>query len=249
MPTLQLAGKLGANAFGGEVAGDTLAMDYLSDTIKATLHTNTWVPNVDTHELKADAANELTTANGYTALGQALANKTVSYNATGGVTTFSADDFSWTASGGTLDFRYVVFWDDTPTGDPLIGWMDVVGSSANLSIAATIRSPWTSPPRGSIPRRSRARKGGPVPLAYFGAASNPAAPTGTGITSPVAVTPPGSMAAGDLVVLWGFTKESRGVDGLGHRRADVEHPGRQPADRHQPRHRHLLVRLQRHVVG
>lgn len=134
MPPLQLVGKLGANAFGGEVAGDALAMDFLSDTIKATLHTTTWAPNVDTHELKADATNELTTANGYTAGGVTLANKTVSYNATGGVTTFSADDFSWAASGGALAFRYVVIWDDTPVGDPLIGYMDVVGSASNLTL-------------------------------------------------------------------------------------------------------------------
>lgn len=45
-----------------------------------------------------------------------------------------------------------------------------------------------------------------MPLSYFGAASNPASSPGTGATSPVAVTPPASMAAGDLVILWGFTK-------------------------------------------
>jgi hypothetical protein len=138
MPALQLVGKLGANAFGGEVAGDAAQMDFLSDTMKATLHTDTWVPNVDTNEVKADATNELTTANGYTAGGITLATKTVSYNATGGVTTFSADDFSWTAAGGAIAFRYVVLWDDTPTtpADPLLGYMDANGGAGNLSIAS-----------------------------------------------------------------------------------------------------------------
>jgi hypothetical protein len=134
MPALQLYGKLGANAFGGEIAGDAFQMDYLSDTIKATLHTTTYVPNIDTDEVKADATNELTTANGYTALGQALGTKTVSYNATGNVTTFSAADFSWTATGGSLVFRYVVFWDDTIASDPLIGVLDA-NAGSNLTLA------------------------------------------------------------------------------------------------------------------
>jgi hypothetical protein len=131
MPAFQLFGKLGANILGGELASDVGQMDYLSDAIRMTLHTTTYVPNIDTNEAFADATNELATANGYTANGIALANKTVSYNATGNVTTYSADDFSWTASGGSLVFRYVVCHDDTvavgPPAKPLIGVMDDTG--------------------------------------------------------------------------------------------------------------------------
>jgi hypothetical protein len=138
MATLQLFGKFGANVLGGEAAGDAGQMDFLSDVIKATLHTNTWVPNIDTNEAFADATNELTTANGYTANGITLANKTVVYNATGNVTTYSADDFSWTASGGSLVFRYVVFHDDTvatgPPVKPLIGYIDA-NAGGNLTLA------------------------------------------------------------------------------------------------------------------
>lgn len=129
MPALQLYGLLGTNVFGGEAGGDAGQMDFLTDTIKATLHTTTYAPNLDTNEVKADATNELGTANGYTAGGVTLGTKTVTYNATGNVTTLSAADFSWTASGGSLVFRYVVIWDDTPTtpADPLIGFMDDTG--------------------------------------------------------------------------------------------------------------------------
>lgn len=127
MPTFQMYGKFGANALGGEAGADAFQIDWISDTIKATLHTTTYVPNIDTNEVFADATNELATANGYTAGGVTLANKTVSYNATGNVSTFSADDFSWTASGGDLVFRYVVFWRDS-TVDPLIGFLDQTGS-------------------------------------------------------------------------------------------------------------------------
>jgi hypothetical protein len=131
MPAFQMYGKFGANVLGGEAAADVGQMDYLSDAIRMTLHTTTYAPNIDTNEAFADATNELGTANGYTANGIALANKTVSYNATGNVTTFSADDFSWTASGAGLTFRYTVGHDDTiavgPPIKPLIGFMDDTG--------------------------------------------------------------------------------------------------------------------------
>jgi hypothetical protein len=103
-------------------------MDLLSDTIKMTLHTATYTPNIDTHEAFADATNELSTANGYTANGVSLTTKTMTYNATGNVTTYSADDVSWTASGGSLVFQYAVLHDDTvstgPPIKPLIGYID-----------------------------------------------------------------------------------------------------------------------------
>ena len=126
MSTLQLYGKVGANFLGGEAGGDAFQMDYLSDTVKFTLHTATYSPNIDTNEVKADATNELGTANGYTALGIAIAGKSVSYNATGNVTTFDMDDttITWTASGGSLVFQYAVLWDDTIASDPLIGYID-----------------------------------------------------------------------------------------------------------------------------
>lgn len=130
MSTLQLYGKFGANVLGGEASGDAGQMDYLSDAIRFTLHTATYSPNIDTHEAFSDATNELSTANGYTANGIAAATKTVSYNATGNVTTFDMDDttITWTASGGTLTFQYAVIHDDTvatgPPVKPLIGYID-----------------------------------------------------------------------------------------------------------------------------
>lgn len=123
MATLQLYGKVGANFLGGEVAGDTFAIDFLSDTIKGTLHTTTYAPNIDTNEIFSDATNELTTANGYTAGGVTLGTKTVSYNSSGNITTFDCADYGWTASGGNLTYRYNVIWRDA-TDDVLIGYID-----------------------------------------------------------------------------------------------------------------------------
>ena len=134
MATVQLYGKFGVNVFGGEAAGD-VPMDFLSDTIQATLHTTTYVPNVDTDEAFASATNELPTANGYTAGGVVLGTKTAVYTAAGGISTFDCADFAWTASGGDLVFRYVVFWDNTTTApvDALIGYLDH-GVSGNFTL-------------------------------------------------------------------------------------------------------------------
>jgi hypothetical protein len=130
MSTFQLYGKVGANFLGGEASGDVGMTDYLTNTLRFTLHTATYTPNIDTNEAFADATNELSTANGYTANGIAIAGKTVVYNATGNITTFDMDDttVTWTASGGSLVFQYAVLHDDTvvtgPPAKPLIGYID-----------------------------------------------------------------------------------------------------------------------------
>jgi hypothetical protein len=143
MSTLQLVGKFSANVLGGEASGDVGMMDYLTDVIKCTLHTTTWVPNVDTNEAFADATNELGTANGYTANGITIAGKTVVYTAAGGITTFDMDDttVTWTASGAGLVFRWAVFHDDTvtvgPPIKPLLGYIDCdPGAAGNITIGA-----------------------------------------------------------------------------------------------------------------
>ena len=130
MSTLQLYGKFAANMLGGEASGDAGQMDYLSDSIRCTLHTVTYSPAIDTNEAFADATNELGTANGYTANGIAIGGKTVVYSAGGNITTFDMDDttVTWTASGAGLTFQYAVFHDDTvatgPPVKPLIGYID-----------------------------------------------------------------------------------------------------------------------------
>jgi hypothetical protein len=118
------------NMGGGDVAGDG-PMDLLSDSLKFTLHTSTYAPNQSTNEIKTDATNELTTAGGYTALGQALASKTFASSAL--VTTFDAADVTWTAT--TITHRYGVLWDDTPTApvDPLMMYVDNGGDVTTAS--------------------------------------------------------------------------------------------------------------------
>jgi hypothetical protein len=104
---------------GGTAGGDAGMMDYLSDTIKATLHTTTYVPAPTTDKAFATATNELSTANGYTNGGITIAGKTITAAAT---SIFDMDDttVTWTASGGSLVFQYVVFHDDSVAVGPPI---------------------------------------------------------------------------------------------------------------------------------
>ena len=118
------------NMAGGDASGDG-PMDLLSDSLKLTLHTSTYSPNQSTNETKTDATNELSTAGGYTALGQALASKT--YASSSLVTTFDAADVTWSAT--SITHRYAVLWDDTPTtpADPLILYIDNGGDVTTSS--------------------------------------------------------------------------------------------------------------------
>ncbi len=127
MSTLQLYRFFALDLAGGTAASDAGMMDYLSDTIKATLHTSTYVPAPTTDKAFATATNELSTANGYTNGGITIAGKTITAAAT---SIFDMDDttVTWTASGVSLVFQYVVFHDDSitvgPPIKPLIGYID-----------------------------------------------------------------------------------------------------------------------------
>ena len=126
----KLYGKFPENLGGGNNIGDS-PMDLLSDSLRLTLHANTYTPNQNTDELKATATGELTTTGGYTALGQALASK--SYVAASLITTFDAADITWTST--TITHRYGVIWDDTiaTPADPLIMYVDNGGDVSTAS--------------------------------------------------------------------------------------------------------------------
>lgn len=76
---------------------------------------------------------QIAAGNGYTAGGEPLAG--VSVSQVSGVARVFATDLSFTAVGGTMaDWRYAVLYNDTATGDPLIGYLDAGGT---VSLAAT----------------------------------------------------------------------------------------------------------------
>lgn len=139
MATLLFFGKIGANIFGGESAADAFAIDFLSDTIKCSLHTAITSFAVDTDEVFADILDEVAGGNGYTAAGATLGTKTAAYNATGNVTTFDCADPSWAASGAGFSARAAVFYKDTGVAStsPLIGYIDH-GSTITLASGDTL---------------------------------------------------------------------------------------------------------------
>jgi hypothetical protein len=99
-------------------------IDFDTDTIMVMLCTSTYTPNQDTHRYKSDITNEVT-GTGYTATGQALTSKTVTYDAPSNTLTLSTANPSWAAS--TITARYAVFYDASPATDatrPLILYWD-----------------------------------------------------------------------------------------------------------------------------
>lgn len=73
-------GKAFANVLGGETAGESSRIDFLSDDMKIMLTTASYTPNIDTHEFKSDVTNEVV-GTGYTAGGVSLGSKTITYTA------------------------------------------------------------------------------------------------------------------------------------------------------------------------
>lgn len=96
--------------------------DLGADTLRVALLDSGHTVDAANDDAFADvSADELATANGYTAGGLALAGVTVVLSA--GTTTLDANDSVWTASGGSIAARYAVLYNDTPTtptADPVI---------------------------------------------------------------------------------------------------------------------------------
>lgn len=134
-------GKALANLLGGETAGESSAVDWLSDTIRVMLTTSAYTPAQDTDEFKSSVTNEVSGA-GYTARGEALANKTLTYTAGTNVNALDADDVSWAAA--TFTARYAVVYKDTGVDatSVLLGYVDF-GGDQTVS-AATFTITWAA---------------------------------------------------------------------------------------------------------
>jgi hypothetical protein len=108
-----------------------------ANSFKWTLHTSTYTPSVSGNEVYADLTNELSTANGYTNGGLALANDAVTLSA--GVVKFTGDAAVWTAAGGSIPaWRTAVLRAvGTLNGkvDPLVGYF--LGDSTPADVPAT----------------------------------------------------------------------------------------------------------------
>jgi len=112
-------------------------IDWSSDTIKVTLHTNAYTPSQTAHQYQSDLTNEVAAGGGYTTGGQTLTNKTEAF--AGQVKKFDADDVTWAAS--TITAHYAVIADTTPgtaATNPLIAYVDFGADVVSTGGAFTI---------------------------------------------------------------------------------------------------------------
>jgi len=106
-------------------------LNAATDTIKVYLTNN--APSATGDSVKADLAGAAT-GNGYTDAD--IVNTATTSGGT--ITIGSATGVTWTATGGPIGpVRYAVIYNDTATGDPLIGWWDR-GSSITATAADSI---------------------------------------------------------------------------------------------------------------
>lgn len=135
-----------ANWYGNALLGQWSAtaarrVDWVTDTIKTSLHTSTYTPNQDTDDFFNDASNEIT-GTGYTAGGVTLAGKTATYDSASNETRLDANDAQWTTA--TFTARRAVTYKDTGTSttSPVMGWVDFGGDESVSSGTFTIQ--WDS---------------------------------------------------------------------------------------------------------
>lgn len=125
------------HAWGGVTAAETTYfIDYLSDTIKVSLHTNTYAPNQDTDEFWSSCSNEIGNTGTYASGGATLGTKTLAEASK--VVTFDAADVQWTSM--TTTFRKAVIYKvgGSAATSPLICYIvasaDVVPSNQTVNI-------------------------------------------------------------------------------------------------------------------
>jgi hypothetical protein len=113
-------------------------INFTGSTVKAILLTSSYTPNQDTHRYKSDLSGEAV-GTGYTAGGQAVTGKTVTYSATSNTATWACDSPAWPTT--TVSARYLAFYVDTGTSttSPLISYVDF-----GLDVTST-GGTWTYP--------------------------------------------------------------------------------------------------------
>lgn len=114
-------------------------VDWDSDTIKVALLTSSYTPNQDTHDYFDDVSSYEVTGTGYTAGGQTLGSKTITYDSGTNVLTLDAADVTWSSS--TITARYAVVYDDSgasAASKALIGYVDFSSDQSSTNGNFTI---------------------------------------------------------------------------------------------------------------
>ena len=111
-----------------------------SNTFKAILMNTTYAFDRDAHATLADVtASQLSTGDGYVQDSKTLTSVAVAEDDTNDRAQLTADDVTWTASGGDIGpFGAMVIYDDTDTNDAVVGCIDF-GTDYTISDGAS----WT----------------------------------------------------------------------------------------------------------
>jgi len=114
-------------------------VQLLNDTLKASLHSSAYTPNVNGHAQWSDvSASQVAAAGGWPDGGMTITNPSVTR--VGGTTTFDADDVVHTAASGNIPaFRYVIMRSTASRNgvtEPLIGF--VLGDTTPADIPQTL---------------------------------------------------------------------------------------------------------------
>lgn len=105
-------------------------------TLKVYLTNST--PSVSADLVKADLPESVSTGGGYTAGGVTVTINAASVQTSGTFKLILNDPPVWTGTGaGFGPVRYFVLYNDTPVGDPLIGYWDF-GSSISIGDGETL---------------------------------------------------------------------------------------------------------------
>lgn len=104
------------------------AVNLESDAFKVGLTTSSYTPDAATHDELADITNELSGS------GYARQDLDGTYVNSSGTCTFDAADTVFTASGGSIVARYAFIYDDTVSGDPLVCYILLDTTPANVTV-------------------------------------------------------------------------------------------------------------------
>src|SRR3990167_8273610 len=132
------------NSFLGRLMGDTsiiaTAINLATDTIKLSLHTSSYTPNLDDDEFFDDVDNEISTTGSYTAgiAGGYTLTWTGSTDDTDNEGVGDAVDVSITSA--TITARYAVFRKDTAVAStsPVMWYIDFVSDQSSSNGTFTI---------------------------------------------------------------------------------------------------------------
>jgi hypothetical protein len=137
------SGMYGAALLGQYSATAARRVDWITDvtagSIKVSLHTAAYVPDVDVHAFYSSVTNEIT-GTGYTAGGKALTGPTLTTDTATNAVVLDAADTTWT--GATFTTRIAVIRKDTGTAatSPLLGYLDFGTDLAPAAVPFVI--PW-----------------------------------------------------------------------------------------------------------